>query len=162
MQKTVQPEECLDETWPTGMKEELIIDPKKWTESMEKELLRKALVEEAKKKDIRRRLEIIEQKLNILDNIKKDLQELKGICEEMIEIKQMTYPFTISGKKYILDTIIEKEGEEYVAFIPDLDLASQGNTAIDALQSLKELTEFYFENEDKEFVKKKLKNIVTK
>ncbi|KJH72193.1 type II toxin-antitoxin system HicB family antitoxin [Aliterella atlantica] len=44
--------------------------------------------------------------------------------------------------------IIEREGDEYVAFCPELDIASQGNTLERAKSNLAEALELFFEVAD--------------
>jgi predicted RNase H-like HicB family nuclease len=41
--------------------------------------------------------------------------------------------------------IIEREGNQYVALCPELDIASQGGTVEEAHQNLKEALELFFE-----------------
>ena len=41
--------------------------------------------------------------------------------------------------------IIEREGDQYVALCPELDIASQGGTVEEARQNLKEALELFFE-----------------
>ena len=47
-----------------------------------------------------------------------------------------------------LTAIVEKEGDWYTAWCPDTDIASQGKTVDEALDSLKEALELYLEDED--------------
>ncbi len=47
-----------------------------------------------------------------------------------------------------LTAIVEKEGRWYTAWCPDTDIASQGQTVDEALDSLKEALQLYFEDED--------------
>ena len=49
-----------------------------------------------------------------------------------------------------LTAIIKKDNETglYVAWCPEVDVASQGETLEDALSNLKEALELYFEDED--------------
>ena len=42
-------------------------------------------------------------------------------------------------------SIVTKENDLYVALCPELDVASQGETAEEALRNLKEAIELYFE-----------------
>lgn len=44
-----------------------------------------------------------------------------------------------------LTTIIEKESAGYVALCPEVDVASQGDTIIEARANLKEALELFFE-----------------
>jgi predicted RNase H-like HicB family nuclease len=46
-------------------------------------------------------------------------------------------------KNYSLTAIIEREGDGYVSFCPELDLASQGDTVEDARENLKEAVELF-------------------
>ncbi|MGH9428412.1 MAG: type II toxin-antitoxin system HicB family antitoxin [Terriglobia bacterium] len=41
--------------------------------------------------------------------------------------------------------VIEREGEQYVALCPELDIASQGETVEDARLNLKKALELFFE-----------------
>jgi len=47
-----------------------------------------------------------------------------------------------------LTAIVEKEGKWYTAWCPDMDIASQGQTVDEALDSLKAALELYLEDED--------------
>ncbi len=44
-----------------------------------------------------------------------------------------------------LTAIIEKEGDGYVSFCPEYDIASQGNTVEEAKSNLHEALELFFE-----------------
>nr|VFJ52538.1 MAG: hypothetical protein BECKFW1821B_GA0114236_101237 [Candidatus Kentron sp. FW] len=44
-----------------------------------------------------------------------------------------------------LTAIIEKEGDGYVALCPEVDVASQGDTVVQARENLKEALELFFE-----------------
>ena len=44
-----------------------------------------------------------------------------------------------------LTAIIEREGDGYVSFCPELDIASQGESIEDARNNLKEALELFFE-----------------
>ena len=44
-----------------------------------------------------------------------------------------------------LTAIIEREGDGYVAFCPELDIASQGDTVPQARANLQEALELFFE-----------------
>ncbi len=44
--------------------------------------------------------------------------------------------------------ILEKEGDHYVAFCPELDVASQGTTVEEATANLKEAVELFLECAD--------------
>lgn len=52
--------------------------------------------------------------------------------------------------------IIEREGNEYVSFCPELDIASQGNTVEEAQQNLIEALELFFETADASEVQRRL------
>lgn len=49
------------------------------------------------------------------------------------------------NRKIDLTAVIEKEGDGFVALCPELDIASQGDTAAEAKQNLIEALELYFE-----------------
>ena len=55
-----------------------------------------------------------------------------------------------------LTTVIEREGDGYVALCPQLDIASQGDTAALARENLKEALELFFETADGEEVSRRL------
>ena len=44
-----------------------------------------------------------------------------------------------------LTAIIEQEGDGYVALCPELDIASQGASVVEARENLKEALELFFE-----------------
>ena len=44
-----------------------------------------------------------------------------------------------------LTAIIEREGDGYVALCPELDIASQGASVVEARENLKEALELFFE-----------------
>jgi len=52
--------------------------------------------------------------------------------------------------------IIEKEGNQYVALCPELDVASQGTTVEEATANLKEAVELFLECADPDEVKRRL------
>ena len=56
--------------------------------------------------------------------------------------------------------LIEKEGDDYVALCPELDIASQGNSFEKARLNLKEAIELFFECADSAEIKKRLNNEV--
>ena len=58
--------------------------------------------------------------------------------------------------KYPLTAIIEREGDGYVAFCPELDIASQGDTVERARDNLKEALELFMETASSEEIKKRL------
>ena len=52
--------------------------------------------------------------------------------------------------------ILEKDGDQYVALCPELDIASQGTTIEEAKENLKEAVELFLECADKEEIKQRL------
>ena len=58
--------------------------------------------------------------------------------------------------KKSLTAIIEREGDSYVSFCPELDIASQGNTVREARENLKEAVELFFEEASAEEVNARL------
>ena len=52
--------------------------------------------------------------------------------------------------------VLEKEGQEYVALCPELDVASQGETVERALSNLREAVELFLECASPEEVKRRL------
>jgi len=52
-------------------------------------------------------------------------------------------------------TILEREGDMYVALCPELDVASQGATVEEAIASLKEAVELFLECADPEEIKER-------
>lgn len=59
-----------------------------------------------------------------------------------------------------LTAIIEKEGDAYVAFCPEVDVASQGDTVAEARENLKEALELFFELASSEEINSRLHNEV--
>ena len=55
-----------------------------------------------------------------------------------------------------LTTVIEREGDGYVALCPQLDIASQGDTVALARENLKEALELFFETADGEEIIRRL------
>ena len=55
-----------------------------------------------------------------------------------------------------LTAIIEREGDDYVAFCPELDIASQGSSIELARANLKEALELFFETADPTEIKTRL------
>ena len=49
---------------------------------------------------------------------------------------------------YKFSAVIHKEGEWYVSWCPELDVASQGETIERTIDNLKEAIELYLEDED--------------
>jgi len=58
--------------------------------------------------------------------------------------------------KQTLTAIIEREGNGYVAFCPELDIASQGDSIEHARNNLREALELFFEAASPEEVKQRL------
>ena len=58
--------------------------------------------------------------------------------------------------KHHLTAIIEREGDEYVALCPELDIASQGDSIELARENLREALELFFETASPEEVKRRL------
>ncbi|HDS05871.1 MAG TPA: type II toxin-antitoxin system HicB family antitoxin [Deltaproteobacteria bacterium] len=59
-----------------------------------------------------------------------------------------------------LTAIIEREGEGYVSFCPELDIASQGNTIEEARINLREALELFFETASPAEIQTRLHNEV--
>jgi len=55
-----------------------------------------------------------------------------------------------------LTAIIEREGDGYVAFCPEVDVASQGDTIDEARRNLHEALELFFETASTEEIKERL------
>ena len=58
--------------------------------------------------------------------------------------------------KHQFTAIIEREDNMYVAFCPELDIASQGETVEDARKNLKEAIELFFEEASQQEIKERL------
>jgi predicted RNase H-like HicB family nuclease len=59
-------------------------------------------------------------------------------------------------KQGTFTAVLEKEGEEYIALCPELDVASQGETVEKALLNLREAVELFLECASPEEVKSRL------
>jgi predicted RNase H-like HicB family nuclease len=59
-----------------------------------------------------------------------------------------------------LTAIIEREGDGYVSFCPELDIASQGDTIESARDNLREALELFFESASAEEIKQRLRDEV--
>ena len=57
---------------------------------------------------------------------------------------------------YNFTAIIEREGDGYVSFCPDLDIASQGDSIEEARSNLIEALELFFETASKEEISSRL------
>ena len=55
-----------------------------------------------------------------------------------------------------LTAIIEREGDGYVAFCPEVDVASQGNTIDESRNNLREALELFFETASPEEINERL------
>lgn len=55
-----------------------------------------------------------------------------------------------------LTAIIEREGDGYVSFCPEIDVASQGDTVQEALHNLREAVELFFETASPEEISHRL------
>lgn len=55
-----------------------------------------------------------------------------------------------------LTTVIEREGDGYVALCPQLDIASQGDTVTEARENLKEALALFFETAEESEVERRL------
>ncbi|MFZ5486944.1 MAG: type II toxin-antitoxin system HicB family antitoxin [Pseudomonadota bacterium] len=55
-----------------------------------------------------------------------------------------------------LTAIIEREGEGYVSFCPELDIASQGETIEEARENLREALELFFEAASAEEIQQRM------
>ncbi len=55
-----------------------------------------------------------------------------------------------------LTAIIEREGDDYVALCPELDIASQGHTIEEARNNLVEALELFFEAADPSEIQQRL------
>jgi len=58
----------------------------------------------------------------------------------------------------LFTAIIEREGEQYVALCPELDIASQGETVEEARLNLKEALELFFESASSNEIQERLHN----
>ncbi|MEI6515683.1 MAG: type II toxin-antitoxin system HicB family antitoxin [bacterium] len=56
--------------------------------------------------------------------------------------------------------VLEKEGKEYVALCPELDIASQGKTVEKAMANLREAVELFLESASHKEIKSRLHNEV--
>ena len=62
--------------------------------------------------------------------------------------------------KHLLTVIIEREGDGFTALCPELDIASQGDTAEAARLNLSEAVELFFECASPEEVRRRLSSEV--
>jgi predicted RNase H-like HicB family nuclease len=52
--------------------------------------------------------------------------------------------------------VIEREGDGYISFCPEVDVASQGNTVQEASENLREAVELFFESAPKDEISRRL------
>ena len=69
--------------------------------------------------------------------------------------RRAAYNQTMKASHY-LTAIIEREDDAYVAFCPELDIASEGNTVEGARQNLIEALELFFETADATEISRRL------
>ena len=62
--------------------------------------------------------------------------------------------------KMHMTALIEREDDMYVAFCPELDVASQGSTVEEARQNLTEAVELFLETADKTEIERRMHNEV--
>ena len=55
-----------------------------------------------------------------------------------------------------LTAIIEREDNGYIALCPEVDVASQGTTVVEARNNLREALELFFESASKEEIQRRL------
>ncbi len=55
-----------------------------------------------------------------------------------------------------LTAIIHREGDGFVALCPELDIASQGDTVVEARENLREALELFFESASPSEIKERL------
>jgi len=65
------------------------------------------------------------------------------------------------GEKLNFSSIVWREEDLYVAWCPDLDIASQGKSIEESLENLKEAIELYLEDEEATIPKRKPTTVVT-
>lgn len=56
--------------------------------------------------------------------------------------------------------VIEREGDGYVSFCPEVDVASQGDTVQEASANLREAVKLFFETASEDQISKRLHNEV--
>lgn len=119
---------------------------------LEKTPFYKNMKEEAEERD--------EMIFDLLSEIWDGQEGLIKSINELKELKKLEFSkmnIELLGKKYQVEVWFEKDNEMYVSFAPSLEIASQGETIIDAYVNLKDAIELYFEKEDDDFIKDKLK-----
>lgn len=93
-------------------------------------------------------MEILTDMKMEFSNLRAEIQDGKTMRNMIIEVNDVLYNFPIW---------IEKEGDWFIAIIPDLDIASQGCTIIDAFENLKDLMMVYFDEKTIDAKKGKFK-----
>jgi predicted RNase H-like HicB family nuclease len=63
-------------------------------------------------------------------------------------------------KQGTFTAVLEKEGDDYVALCPELDVASQGKTVENAMTNLREAVELFLECASRDEVESRLHNEV--
>ena len=61
-----------------------------------------------------------------------------------------------------LTAIVKKEGDGYWSLCPELDIASQGDTAQEARDNLREAVELFFETASRQEIKQQLRGNVAR
>jgi predicted RNase H-like HicB family nuclease len=56
--------------------------------------------------------------------------------------------------------VIEREGDGYISFCPEVDVASQGNTVQEASENLREAVGLFFESASQDEISRRLHNEV--
>ena len=56
--------------------------------------------------------------------------------------------------------VIEREGDGYISFCPEVDVASQGTTVQEASENLREAVELFFESASQDEISRRLHNEV--
>jgi predicted RNase H-like HicB family nuclease len=54
--------------------------------------------------------------------------------------------------------VIEREGDGYISFCPEVDVASQGNTVQEASENLREAVGLFFESASQDEISRRLRN----
>lgn len=82
---------------------------------------------------------------------------IKEEMQNISKIEKIIATIEIQEIFYEVPVWFENEEDMFVSFAPSLDIASQGETIIDAFENLKEAIQLYFEGEEKEFIKDEIK-----
>ena len=54
--------------------------------------------------------------------------------------------------------VIEREGDGYISFCPEVDVASQGTTVQEASENLREAVELFFESASQDEISRRIHN----